>query len=94
MPSCLLFTENENANRLLASNPLITLMGILLEQQFPMGWTFLSPNLLAERLGDDLAPETIATLNDAALAAVFKGPPALHRFPGSMGTHACGMCTT
>lgn len=92
MPSSLPFTDDDGANRLLAENPLALLVGMLLDQQFPMERAFLSPYLLEQRLEGPLGPALLAELDDDSLAAVFKGPPALHRFPGSMGTRARDMC--
>lgn len=92
MPDALHFTDNDDANRLLATNPCALLIGMLLDQQFPMERAFLAPYLLADRLGGPLDPATVASLDDEALASIFKGPPALHRFPGSMGTRARDMC--
>lgn len=92
MPDSLPFTDNDDANRLLASNPLATLIGMLLDQQFPMERAFFSPHLLQERLGAPLTAEAVAALDDATLESVFKGPPALHRFPGSMGTRTRDLC--
>lgn len=84
-PESLPFTADPEANRLLATNPTALLIGMLLDQQFPMERAFASPYLLRQRLGGRLDPDVMATLDDAALDAAFSGPPALHRFPGSMG---------
>ena len=92
MPDALHFTDNAEANKLLATNPLALLIGMLLDQQFPMERAFFSPFVLADRLDGPLDPGTVANLDDETLAAIFKGPPALHRFPGSMGTRARDMC--
>jgi uncharacterized HhH-GPD family protein len=92
MPDSLHFTENAEANELLANNPLALLIGMLLDQQFPMERAFLAPFLLADRLDGPLDAATVTNLDDETLAAIFKGPPALHRFPGSMGTRARDMC--
>ena len=91
-PDLLPFTDNLEANRLLATNPTALLIGMLLDQQFPMERAFLSPYLLQERLGGSLDAATVANLDDARLEAVFAGPPALHRFPGSMGRRARDVC--
>ena len=82
-PASLPFTENETANRLLASDPLALLIGMLLDQQFPMERAFFSPFLLQERLGGALDAGAIAASDEDDLIDVFRGPPALHRFPGS-----------
>lgn len=92
MPETLNFTDHQQANQLLASNPTALLIGMLLDQQFPMERAFFSPFLLAERLGRKIDASTVAELDDETLASLFKGPPALHRFPGSMGTRARDMC--
>ncbi len=92
MPKLLPFTDNTEANELLATNPVALLIGMLLDQQFPMERAFFSPHLLAQRLDGPLDAASIAALDDEALTAIFKGPPALHRFPMSMGTRARDMC--
>ena len=92
MPELLPFTDNAEANELLATNPVALLVGMLLDQQFPMERAFFSPYLLAQRLDGPFDAASIAALDDEAVAAIFKGPPALHRFPGSMGTRVRDMC--
>ncbi len=87
MPDSLPFTEDDNANRLLASSPLALLIGMLLDQQFPMERAFFSPYLLDERMGG-LDVDRLAAMDDEQVREVFAGPPALHRFPGSMGKRA------
>jgi uncharacterized HhH-GPD family protein len=73
------------ANALLARDPFALLVGMLLDQQVPMEWAFTGPYLLAERLGTDkLDPATIAKLDPEKFVALAKGPPAIHRYPGSM----------
>ncbi|MFH2071810.1 MAG: HhH-GPD-type base excision DNA repair protein [Actinomycetota bacterium] len=91
-PPTLPFTEDDDANRLLASDPLALLIGMLLDQQFPMERAFLSPYLLRERLGGTLDPATIATTDEDDLVRLFQGPPALHRFPGSMAKRTRSLC--
>jgi uncharacterized HhH-GPD family protein len=91
MPSNLPFTDNPQANDLLADNPLAAMVGMLLDQQFPMERAFLSPFLLAERMNVPLTAENLAALDDDTLQSIFQGPPALHRFPGSMGMRARDM---
>ena len=92
MPQELPFTEDSAANRLLASNPLALLIGMLLDQQFPMERAFLSPHLLAARLGDALDAHAIANTDVDRLVEIFRGPPALHRFPGSMAERCHRLC--
>lgn len=92
MPTELPFTEDAEANRLLADNPLALLIGMLLDQQFPMERAFLSPYLLTQRIDGPLDPATIAGIDADELVAAFRGPPALHRFPGSMAERCQAMC--
>jgi uncharacterized HhH-GPD family protein len=92
MPRELPFTEDTAANRLLAANPLALLIGMLLDQQFPMERAFLSPHLLAQRIDGPLDAATVAAIDQDELVTIFKGPPALHRFPGSMAERCHAMC--
>jgi uncharacterized HhH-GPD family protein len=72
------------ANDLLARDPLALLIGMLLDQQIPMEKAFTSPEVLRERLGGALDARTIAGYDAEALEAIFRQPPALHRFPAAM----------
>jgi uncharacterized HhH-GPD family protein len=92
MPDALPFTEDEQANRLLATNPLAALIGMMLDQQFPMERAFLSPYLLQERLDIPLDAASIAAIDPDTLDEVFRGPPALHRFPSSMAQRCRDLC--
>jgi uncharacterized HhH-GPD family protein len=91
-PDQLNFTESEDANRLLAGNDLALLLGMLLDQQFPMERAFFGPYLLQERLGEDLDAATIAGKDLGQLEEVFKGPPAIHRYPSAMAKRAQDLC--
>ena len=90
--STFFMTGNEEADSLLAAEPLALLIGMLLDQQVPMEWAFGAPARLKERLGGQLDAATIAEMDPDELAAVFKGPPALHRFPGSMAKRTQALC--
>jgi uncharacterized HhH-GPD family protein len=74
----------EQANQLLEDEPLALLIGMLLDQQIPMEKAFTSPDVLRERLGGTLDARTIADYDPAELEAIFREPPALHRFPAAM----------
>lgn len=91
-PAALHFTEDDDANRLLAADPLALLIGMLLDQQFPMERAFLSPHLLRQRLGGTLDAGAIAARDEEDLVEIFRGPPALHRFPGSMAGRTRALC--
>ncbi len=87
-PASLPWTESEDANRLLAEDPLALLLGMMLDQQFPMERAFLGPHVLRERLGRHLEAADIAGVDPDALVEVFRGPPAIHRLSGLDG-QAC-----
>ncbi len=91
-PTSLPFTESEEANRLLASNPLALLIGMLLDQQVPMERAFLAPHLLEQRVGRPLDAAHLAAMSSGELEDAFRGPPALHRFPGSMAKRTGELC--
>jgi uncharacterized HhH-GPD family protein len=76
------------ADALLSRDAFALLVGMLLDQQVPMERAFAGPYTIAERLGtpDRLDPRVVAETDPDAFAKVMAGPPAVHRFPGSMGT--------
>jgi uncharacterized HhH-GPD family protein len=76
----LYFTDSDEANALIASDPMALLVGFVLDQQVPVQKAFAGPLVLRERLGALDA----ATLAAADLESVFRAKPAIHRFPGSM----------
>ena len=82
MPDRLWFTEDDDANRLLAEDPFALLVGFALDQQVTVQQAFQGPLRLKQRLGT-LDPETVAR---ADLEPLFREKPAIHRFPGSMAT--------
>jgi len=79
-PERLYFTESDEANALIASDPMALLIGFALDQQVSVMKAFSGPLALQERVGS-LDP---ATLAEADLEPVFRARPAIHRFPGSM----------
>jgi uncharacterized HhH-GPD family protein len=91
-PDSLPFTESDEANRLLARDGLALLIGMLLDQQFPMERAFYGPQLLKDRLGEDLDAARLAEWDPEQLESIFKGPPAIHRYPGSMAGRTQEMC--
>ena len=80
MPDRLHFTDSDEANALIASDPMALLVGFALDQQVPVQKAFAGPLALQERLGS-LDADTLAS---ADLEPVFRERPAIHRFPGSM----------
>jgi uncharacterized HhH-GPD family protein len=80
MPDRLYFTDSDEANALIAMDPMALLIGFALDQQVSVQKAFSGPLVLRERLGSIDA----ATLADADLEPVFRERPAIHRFPGAM----------
>jgi uncharacterized HhH-GPD family protein len=80
VPDRLFFTDSDEANRLIASDPLALVVGFVLDQQVTVQKAFSGPLVLRERLGAFNA----ATLAAADLEPVFRTPPAVHRYPRSM----------
>jgi uncharacterized HhH-GPD family protein len=92
MQGDLAVTGDPEADRLLNTEPLALLTGMLLDQQVPMEWAFAGPLRLRERLGGRLDAAEIAAYDPDALDKVFRGPPAVHRFPGSMAKRTQALC--
>src|SRR3954467_13805738 len=89
----LTLTQDTAADELLSRDPLALLIGMLFDQQFPMERAFAGPRLIAGRLG--VAPPDAAALAAAdpeQLTTVFRGPPAVHRYPGSMAARTQELC--
>ena len=77
------FTGDDEADRLLVTDPLALLIGFELDQQVTVQKAFSGPAELRRRIGH-LDAARIAAADPAELAEVFRKPPALHRFPGAM----------
>jgi uncharacterized HhH-GPD family protein len=92
-PDRLHFTPSDEANELIARDPLALLIGFALDQQMPVPTVFQGPLKLQERLGA-LDAEAIARLDPAALEQAFRQPPAVHRFPGAMAKRVQELCAT
>ena len=82
-PDALHFTGNEEADALLARDPLALLIGFALDQQVPLQTAFSGPLKVKQRLGT-LDPRAIAQTDPGELERIFREKPAVHRFPGSM----------
>ena len=76
--------QDPDADAYLSRSPLALLIGMLLDQQFPMERAFASPYELTKRIGRDLDAADLADRDPDELAAVFRQPPVLHRYPKSM----------
>ena len=80
MPDRLHFTDSDEANELIANDPMALLVGFALDQQVTVQKAFAGPLALRERLGSLDA----AAIAGADLEAIFREKPAIHRFPGAM----------
>jgi uncharacterized HhH-GPD family protein len=92
MSETLPFTGEPAADELLSHNPLALVIGMLLDQQVPFERAFSAPYRLRERLDGRLDCGEIADMTPDAIEAVFKAPPALHRFPGAMAKRTQALC--
>ena len=93
MPDRLHFTGNDDADALIAQDPLALLIGFALDQQVPVPTAFTGPLKLKQRLGS-LDAGTIAGMDPGALEAAFRERPAVHRFPGNMARRIQELCAT
>ena len=76
-------TGDAHADAVLTDSPFALLVGMMLDQQYPMEHAFRGPAKVLDRFGS-LEPAAIATADPAAFKALCSTPPAIHRFPGSM----------
>jgi uncharacterized HhH-GPD family protein len=76
----LYFTDSDEANALIASDPMALLVGFVLDQQVTVQKAFGGPLAIRERLG----AFDVDTLASADLEPVFRARPAIHRYPGAM----------
>jgi uncharacterized HhH-GPD family protein len=85
-------TGDAEADDLLVDDPFALLVGMLVDQQFPLERAFAAPALLRRRLGaDHFSAIALAALDPADVEAAFAGPPALHRFPVAMAARTCAL---
>jgi uncharacterized HhH-GPD family protein len=75
--------QDPEADRLLSEDPFALVLGMLLDQQFPMERAFAGPAVLAERFGP-LDPAAVAAADPEEFAGLCARTPAVHRYPGSM----------
>ena len=76
-------TGDARADEVLTDNPFALLVGMMLDQQYPMEHAFRGPAKVLDRFGS-LDPAAIAAADPAEFKALCSTPPAIHRFPGSM----------
>jgi uncharacterized HhH-GPD family protein len=90
-PDRLHFTGNDEADALIARDPLALLIGFALDQQVTVQSAFAGPLKLQQRLGT-LDAASVAASDPGELEALFRQPPAIHRFPGSMAKRVHDLC--
>ena len=90
-PSRLHFTGNDEADALLAEEPLALLIGFVLDQQVSVQKAFSGPLELKRRIGT-LDAAAIAGMDPGDLDRAFRERPALHRFPGTMAMRTQELC--
>jgi uncharacterized HhH-GPD family protein len=76
----LYFTDSNDANALIASDPMALLVGFALDQRITVRKAFEGPLALKERLGS-IDADTLAA---ADLEPVFMARPPIHRYPKVM----------
>ncbi len=79
----LAITGDPHADAVLTDDPFALLVGMMLDQQYPMEHAFRGPAKVLERFGT-LDPAAIAAADPERFAELCATPPAVHRFPGSM----------
>jgi uncharacterized HhH-GPD family protein len=86
------FTGDDEADRLLARQPLALLIGFSLDQQVSVQKAFSGPLELTRRLGGSLDARSIAGMDPRALEEAFRARPAIHRFPSAMARRVQDLC--
>jgi len=89
-PKALHFTDDDEANRLLADDPFALLVGLALDQQVTVQQAFAGPLKIKQRVGT-LDPATLARTD---LEPAFREKPAVHRFPGTMARRVQDLAAT
>lgn len=84
-------SQNPEADKLLSSDPLALLIGMVLDQQVPLEWAFQGPLTLRGRLGH-LDARKIAEMDPEALVAIACEKPPIHRYPASMARRVHELC--
>jgi uncharacterized HhH-GPD family protein len=75
--------QDPDADRVLSESPFALLVGMMLDQQFPMERAFAGPAKILQRFGS-IDPAAIAEADPEEFTSLCSTPPAIHRFPASM----------
>src|SRR3990170_6546477 len=76
-------TGDAAADQILTDSPFALLVGMMLDQQYPMEHAFRGPAKVLDRFGS-IEPAELAAADPERFAELSSTPPAIHRFPGSM----------
>jgi uncharacterized HhH-GPD family protein len=76
-------TGDPQADAVLDESAFAILVGMMLDQQYPMEHAFRGPAKVLERFGS-LDPAAIAAADPEEFTRLCSTPPAIHRYPGSM----------
>ena len=76
-------TGDAHADQVLTDSPFALLVGMMLDQQYPMEHAFRGPAKVLDRFGS-IDPADIAAADPERFTELSSTPPAIHRFPGSM----------
>jgi uncharacterized HhH-GPD family protein len=91
VPAALFFTDSDEANRLIASEPLALLIGFAIDQQVTVQQAFSGPLRMRQRIGT-LDAASIAAMDPETLENAFRERPAIHRFPRAMARRVQELC--
>ena len=83
MTTDLWITGDDATDRLLSDDPFALLIGMLLDQQYPMEHAFAGPRKIVDRFGT-LDPRAIAHADPDEFVTMATTPPAIHRYERSM----------
>jgi uncharacterized HhH-GPD family protein len=76
-------TGDAAADQVLTDSPFALLVGMMLDQQYPMEHAFRGPHKVLTRFGS-LEPAAIAAADPEEFATLCSTPPAIHRYGRSM----------
>lgn len=79
----LCLAQEPAADELLSENPLALLIGMLLDQQYPLEHAFRGPKKISDRMGG-LDIRAIASADPAEFEEMAATPPAIHRYGRAM----------
>jgi len=91
-PGSLWITGEAEVDRLVNTDPLALLIGMLLDQQVAIELAFRGPFRLRERIGGSLDAATIAAWDPDDFVALCSRRPAIHRFPTAMAGRIQDLC--